>query len=103
MATTVLKEPDAKLPRFFAVLGVTAAVLPWLGIVARMITGNPRSLVMAGFGLWMVGVFIYFLLHRFAKGKTRWNFAGSFFVFTFTFVPLYSICVLVVGHFLRKS
>lgn len=103
MAESVLERPEAKVPRIFAVLGMTAAALPWLGIVVRMLTADQRYLVIGGFGLWALGIVSFFFLHRMAKGKTRWSFLGSFFVFTFTFVPLYSVCVLVVGHFLNKS
>jgi hypothetical protein len=99
-ATSSIKS---EVPRWFATLGVTAGLLPWLGIVARVLTANQRYLVVTGFGLWLAGAIILFFLYRFAKGQTRWSFTGSFFAFTFTFVSLYSVCVLVVGHFLRKS
>jgi hypothetical protein len=99
-ATSSIKS---EVPRWFAIWGVTAGLLPWLGIVARVLTADQRYLVVGGFGLWLAGAIILFFLYRFVKGQTRWSFTGSFFAFTLTFVSLYSVCVLVVGHFLRKS
>jgi len=99
-ATSSIKS---EVPRWFAILGVTAGLLPWLGIVARVLTADQRYLVVTGFGLWLAGAIILFVLYRSVKGQTRWSFTGSFFAFTFTFASLYSVCVLVVGHFLRKA
>jgi hypothetical protein len=103
MAVTVLEGPGPRRLDLIAVLEVTAAALPCLGIVARMLPADQRHLLIAGFGLWVLGIASFFFLHRLAKDKIRWGFLGSFFVFTFTFVPRCTVCVLVAGHFLRKS
>jgi heme/copper-type cytochrome/quinol oxidase subunit 4 len=103
MEANVSKQSGASVPRVFRVLAIVVAILPWLGIAVRMLTANERYLTIVGCCFWLSGVAVFLVLHKSFTGQTRWNFPASVMVFTFTFVPLYVVCVLATGHFLSKS
>jgi hypothetical protein len=94
---------ETRLPRVFYVLGAAVVVMPWMGIMVRLLTPNQSKITLAGILFWSLGSLIFWYTYRYAQGKTRWNFATSLFVWTCTFVPLFTVSVLATGRIVRSG
>jgi hypothetical protein len=78
------------------------SVFAWLGIPARLFTGNLWAIILVGVMLWIVGFSLFwhfFRTHEVAKGQ---GLAATTLVWTVQFVALFAVMALVTNAFLHR-
>ena len=83
--------------------GLAMFLLPWLGILVRMVTANPANLAVAGVSLCICGWALMWSLHRGGpRGASKTSFGVTVLVWALEFAPLYVVIVLVTGALLKR-
>jgi hypothetical protein len=99
-------SPDQEFsrpPRKYMAVAVVAGLLPWLGIVARLLTANPLRITFIGIILWVAGCASVWYLHLPPKVARKRSFGVSLLIWTLTFVPVF-VCTalgtgMIISHF----
>jgi hypothetical protein len=84
-------------------LAIGLGLFPWMGILARTLTHDPRAIVLIGVLLWVVAFFLF--RHAYNAGpasKGTLGFAASILVWTLIFVTLYVSTVFATSAVLAR-
>jgi hypothetical protein len=92
------QEPS-RPPRKYMKIAVTG-LLPWLGIVARLLTANPSALL--GYFSGLKGSASLYYLHLPLEVAGKRSFGVSFLVWTFVFVPVFASTALATGMIIGR-
>jgi hypothetical protein len=80
---------------------IVPAISPWLGIGARVLTGDPSKLVLFGVLLWIGAGASFWYWFRVLRAKPPQDLTAGIWIFTLQFATFYTMAVLVTGALLR--
>jgi hypothetical protein len=100
-AETDWKSGRGKAPWQALKMAIFPAILPWLGIAARLLTADPGKLVLTGVLLCFgAGTFVRYWIR--SRGATfSQDVTAGIFIFTLQFTTFYALAVLVTGAVLQ--
>lgn len=75
---------------------------PWLGIVIRIFTADPRVIIPAGILLWITGIALFRYLYRTQRVAKEQPFSGMLVFWTIQFIAMYAIAVLIAGAAMNR-
>ncbi len=75
---------------------------PWLGIVIRIFTADPRVIIPAGILLWITGIALFRYLYRTERVAKEQPFSGMLVFWTIQFIATYAIAVLLAGAAMNR-
>jgi hypothetical protein len=78
------------------------ALSPWLGVGARLVTSNPRTIVLFGAVLWLISSAVFRYIYRTQQVSKKETPALAIFVWSVQFVSFYSVAVLVTGGVMNR-
>jgi hypothetical protein len=83
-------------------LMIGPALSPWFGVGARLITSNPRTIVLFGAVLWLISSAVFLYIYRTQQVSKKETPALAIFVWSVQFVSFYSVAVLVTGGVINR-
>jgi hypothetical protein len=97
-------DPESsRPPRKFMAVAVAAGLLPWLGIVARLLTANLLRITFIGIILWVAGCASLWYMHLPPEVARERRFGVSLLIWTLTFVPVFACTAMgtgmIISHF----
>ena len=102
MTISAERVPSRPPRKFMAAAGV-AGLLPWLGIVARLLTANPLRIIFIGLILWFAGCASLWYMHLPPEVARERSFGVSLLIWTLTFVPVFACTAMgtgmIISHF----
>jgi hypothetical protein len=75
---------------------------PWLGIVIRIFTADPRVIIPAGIFLWITGIALFRHLYRTQRVAKEQPFTATLVFWTIQFIAMYAIAVLLAGAAMNR-
>jgi hypothetical protein len=94
-------QTDRANRRLFRMI-VGPALSPWLGVGVRLVTSNPRTIVLFGAVLWLIGSGIFLYIYRTQQVSKKETPALAIFVWSVQFASLYSVAVLITGGLMNR-
>jgi hypothetical protein len=85
------------------VVAIVAGLLPWLGIVARLLTANPIRIAVIGLMLWFAGCAAAWYLHLPPEVARKRSLGVSLLIWTLTFVLVFACTALATGVIISHS
>ena len=78
-------------------------MFPWMGIIARLVTRDPRAIALIGVFLWLVAFFTFWYVFKTrAASKDGGDFGTGMLVWTLSFVAFYVATALATGAVLTR-
>jgi hypothetical protein len=81
---------------------VGPALAPWLGIGVRLLTSNFMSIFVFGFGLWLIGVSVFWYIYHTREVSKEQGLPLTISVWTLQFITFYVASVLVTGALIKR-
>jgi hypothetical protein len=100
MPISLTDQEPSRPPREYMTIAVVTGLLPWLGVVARLLTANPSALL--GYFSGLQGSASLYYLHLPPEVAGKRSFGVSLLVWTFVFVPVFASTAWATGMIIRR-
>jgi hypothetical protein len=100
--TSSTDQESFRPPRKYIAVAVVATLLPWLGIVARLLTADLLRITFIGLILWFAGCASVWYLHLPPEVARKRSFGVSLLIWTLVFVPVFASTALATAMIVRR-